>query len=255
MEKIYVCRHCGKEFRENEKQKYCGHSGSCGKHKGTSWNKGLSSWNKGKTKETDESVKRTAEKASARLKAMGDKNPWIVTSKNKERKREINKKQSETRKRLFREGKLKISERIGRGKGSYFIYKGNKFYLRSTYEFIFALYLLYKGIDFNYGNVTVNYNNKTRFSDFQINGKLFEIKGRLKKKGYTFEEIKEAFIKNGYKIRIVYAETIDAIKKYLERRNFKMNFYLDMIKKMVDKKERFIFKEGDIDLLKTTEYL
>jgi hypothetical protein len=252
----YVCKYCKKEFEETEKQKYCAHAGHCKRKALGIWKnpfKGKEGWSKGLTAKTDDRLKKLGRLASIRLQNKND--PFLIAGVKASRNRTEKsfKKQSETRKRLYKEGKLKPAAGIGRGKGSYLIYKGEKLYLRSTYEFIFVVYLLFKKIDFKYESVRVYYNGRNRFSDFEINGKLFEIKGRYKNK-YRFDELKEAFVKNGHQIKIIFAETIETFKRYLERRNFKMSFYLDLIYQLAKKKQKFIFRDEDIELLKTTEY-
>jgi hypothetical protein len=182
---------------------------------------GKRSWSKGLTKETNKSIKKNGKLHSKYLKKLGNKNPFLNWSKKHPKEAILkNQKQSETRKRLYKEGKLTPALGVGRGKYSYIIYKSNKKMLRSTYEFIFALFLVYKKIDFNYENIRVEYENSTRISDFEINGKIYEIKGIS---GSHVDLVKEAFEKNGYKIRVVYSKTIKEIRKFLIRNGFDIN--------------------------------
>lgn len=200
-------------------------------------------WNKGLTKETSEILRKQGEKTTERLKKMGNKNPFIINSKkrseiSKNEKHSSYKKQSETRKRLYAEGKLFPAKGVGKGKYSYFIYKNKKYLLRSTFEFIFALYLAYKKIDFTYESIRVKYQNSTRISDFEINGKLYEIKGYS---GSHVNKVVKAFENNGYKIKVVYYRTLLEIKKYLIRKGINVDKYIDEIKEGHKSKNYFIF--------------
>lgn len=72
-----------------------------------------------------------------------------------EMKKHIGQKMSKILKEGYASGRLKPNKGIGRGKYSYFTYKDKTYLLRSTYEFIFALYLAYNNIDFEYEAIRV----------------------------------------------------------------------------------------------------
>jgi hypothetical protein len=197
-------------------------------------------WAKGLTKETSESLRRVGEHTSKRLLALGENNPYVLASKerSKTKNHPAHLKQSETRIRLYKEGKLTPAKGVGRGKYSYFIYENKKYLLRSTFEFIFALYLAYKKISFKYENIRVQYENATRINDFEINNKIYEIKGYG---GSHVDEVVKAFKYNNYQIRVIFWPTIEEIKKYLERHNFPMDDILNQIKEGHKTKNYFIF--------------
>ena len=90
---------------------------------------------------------------------------------------ESRQKQSETRKRKYASGELSPVKGVGRGKYSYLVYKDKEILLRSTYEFIYALYLLYNNIEFEYESVRVQYKGHTYISDFKVDNRIIEIKG------------------------------------------------------------------------------
>ena len=202
---------------------------------------GKRGWAKGLTKNTHNGLKSMGEITSKRLLKLGNDNPLVKWNKNKPR--ETYERISKTRKRLFKEGKLEIPTSSRRGKTSYFIINGKKFFLRSTYEFIFALYLVYKNINFEYENIIVCHNNISRKNDFEIDGKLYEIKGYKSDKDL---EIKNAFESNGYEIRFVYTSTINEIIKYLKRQKIDVDYFLNKIHEFNNKKQHFIFNYAQL---------
>lgn len=121
---------------------------------------------------------------------------------------------------------------MGRGKYSYLVYNNKKILLRSTYEFIFALYLLYKGIEFEYETVrapaiTKNNYAETFISDFLIitTNTIVEVKGvKSGKDVYT----REAFIALGYNYEIKYLKDIKEYKKFLSTK-LDINYILKLI--------------------------
>lgn len=195
-------------------------------------------WAKGLTKQTSTALRQTGAAQSIRLKKLGNDNPFIKARKERPRDHPSYKKQSETVKRLYAQGLLSPPKGAGRGKYSYLIFKNKKYLLRSTYEFVFALYLLYKKIDFRYENIRVQYNNSTKISDFEINGKVYEVKGF---KGQHVNEVIEAFEKNGYCIRIIYYNIIFEMIKFFRRRKVEIDVYLDLIVKGHNSKQYFRF--------------
>lgn len=106
----------------------------------------------------------------------------------------------------FASGKLQVNTNYG--KNSRF----REYYFRSSYEAIFAVYLMYLRADFSYEDVRVRYLNKTYISDFRIKNLIIEIKGYASDK---CKFIEEAFIHNGYDFRILYQDQIDIIYQEL----------------------------------------
>lgn len=108
-----------------------------------------------------------------------------------------------------------------KGKGSYIIYKDKKYLCRSTYEFIYALYLLKHNIEFKMENIVVpaictNKYAKKFICDFNIDNKIIEIKGRASAKD---DLIKRSFEAAGYKFSILYWPEIKKCKEWLINNN------------------------------------
>jgi len=197
-------------------------------------------WAKGLTKQTSEAIRRISEANSIRLKKIGFNNPFVKASieRSKTKNHPAHIKQSETRKKLYAQGLLTPAKGIGRGKYSYFIFNNKKVLLRSTFEFIFALYLVYKHIKFDYENIRVQYNGSTRINDFDIEGKLYEIKGF---RGSHVDKVVEAFKNNGYVIRVIFYETLLEIIKFFRRRNIPIDNYIKLITEGHNLKQYFTF--------------
>lgn len=187
-------------------------------------------WAKGLTKQISDGLRRSGEAHSLRLKKMGNKNPLVQASieRSKTKNHISYIKQASTRKKLYAQGLLTPAKGIGRGKYSYLIFKDKKYLLRSTFEFIFALYLLHKKINFGYENIRVQHKGSTRINDFEINGKIYEIKGF---RGSHVDKVIEAFEENGFCIRVVYYNILFEIIKFFRRKNIKIDDYLALIVK------------------------
>lgn len=122
-------------------------------------------------------------------------------------------KQSETRKKKYASGELFPAKGVGRGKYSYIVFNNTKIMLRSTYEFIFALYLLFNKINFEYESIRVTYGGKTFISDFKIGNRIIEIKGNP---NANLDKQREAFEKAGFEYDVKYKEDIDKYCDYLK---------------------------------------
>ena len=137
-------------------------------------------WNKGLNKYNNESIKRISE--LNRIKCIDNiksgKNGLINWNKNPDSHRESYKRQSDTRKYMYLTGKLNINPiKCKRGIGSYILINENKFYLRSTYELIVAIYFYIKGYKFNIESIRVKrIDGKICISDFNIGNRIFEVK-------------------------------------------------------------------------------
>lgn len=134
-----------------------------------------------------------------------------------ESKRKIGEKVSVSLSESYRNGTISPARGVGRGKYSYIEYNNHTYMLRSTYEFIYALYLIYNNIDFELEAIRVpasedNPYAKTFISDFSFLNKVVEIKGvRSGKDTY----IKQSFEKAGYEFVELFKEDIENCKKYL----------------------------------------
>ena len=220
---MYECS-CGRTF-EN-KQSYSNHHSFCkisnpdGYKRRCDSLKGRkmpSSWNKGLTKNSDERVKNMSNKISNSMK-----NNENVIERCREmasnRGKDSYIKQSATRRMKFLSGELKPPKGAGRGKYSYIKYNSNRILLRSTYEFIYALYLLYQGVEFEYESVIVpsvtDYKYAKSFrSDFLIGNTVIEIKGYYSSK---VNHAKLAFEASGYSYEVKYWKDLSPCYEYLK---------------------------------------
>lgn len=215
----FVCK-CGREF--TKEQSYHAHQSHCKIHLDSVGKPSHEShyiedsrrrqgWNRGLTKDNNESIRRQASAMRAYIKSLREDNPLIQFNKNKGS--EVYKKQAETRKRKYESGELTPAPGVGRGKYSYLSYKGKKILLRSTYELIYALYLLYQNIEFDYESVRSTYEGRTYISDFLVNNKVIEIKGN-----YHANTTKSriAFESAGYQYEVLYWKDLQFIYDYLK---------------------------------------
>lgn len=187
----YVCE-CGRKFTTNSS--YIGHTSHCKAHLG------------------EEAYNRNLSIRRENLKRVSIMN--IGTHKSEESRR----KQSETRKRKYLSGELTPAKGVGRGKYSYLIYNNTRIMLRSTYEFIYALYLLYNNTKFEYESVRVksvtDYKYAKSFiSDFLIGNTIVEIKGFKTSKLY---HAKAAFESEGYNYKVITWTELSEYYEYLK---------------------------------------
>lgn len=246
---MYKVCECGKVCET--KQSYCGHHEMCkvahpelvnrdySYLKGRHWTQ--KSWIKGLTKETDPRVKKISETLSR-----DGRDTTKVKEAAKNRDRSCYKKQSETRKRKFMSGELTPPIGAGRGKYSYITIGDRSILLRSTYEFIFALYLLYSGIEFEYETVRVpcvtDYKcQKTFLSDFKIGNKVVEIKGFYSSK---IAHAKAAFEAAGYEYEIKYWKDIVPCYEYLKSK-IDIDNIIESIRIGHDSKMYYEYKFGE----------
>jgi hypothetical protein len=214
----FTCE-CGRKFTSSQSlyahQSHCkihlGDRYDPDKHKG--WNVGdVRAWHRGRTVDDPiygESIKRS-------VKAMASAyNPGMTGH---HQSAESRLKQSETRKRKYLSGELLPAKGVGRGKYSYLIYNDKRIMLRSTYEFIYALYLLYHDIEFEYESVRVksvtDYKYASSFiSDFLIGNTIVEIKGFKTSK---VDHAKKAFESAGYAYKLKTWDDITECYDYLK---------------------------------------
>ena len=177
---------------------------------------------KGQTKETNADIA----KQSATLKRRYDEGTLTPSPKGKpgnflgrrhseESKRLIGEHVSISRKQGYASGRITPAKGVGRGKYSYIITPSKTYMLRSTYEFVFALYLLLiEKVDFELEAIKVpaireNIYGNTFLSDFSIDDTIIEIKGIPSGKDYY---IKESFEAAGYKFIELFEDSISRLK-------------------------------------------
>lgn len=220
----FVCI-CGKEFLTPahmwNHQKYCKpYCDSVGKTvrdpKKDPNNKNRGKFLRGHSKYEDspegELIRKNALIHSEKMKSLGDSNPLVHWNKNKPR--DSYERQIQTRHKHYLNNELNLPAGIGRGDTVYFIFHQNKFCLRSSYEFIYALYLAINNIDFEYEAIRIKYGDKLYFSDFSIKNTVIEIKGQKSEKDNLEEK---AFTKSGYDFKILYEPDIRKLEVELKK--------------------------------------
>lgn len=209
---------------------------------------GYRGWAKGLTKESNKSLQIMASKISdiqkRQAKEQGDE--YKLTKWNKNRPKESLIRQGKTTRLAYQRGDRTPPLSGFRGKYSYFIYNGRKWLLRSRDEFVFALFLAVNGCEFDYESVRVKFKGRTKISDFEVSEKIYEVKGKKTKKD---EEIRKAFETAGYPIRFVYWWTTNALKRYLKKRGFDIEFWYDEIKRKCDDRDPVVFDYARMEKL------
>lgn len=206
---------------------------------------------KGQTKETSARVA----KATATLKegyASGRITSWMKgkpgTFRGKHHteysKMQISRHTSISRKKGYASGTITPAAGVGRGKYSYIITSTHKYMLRSTYEFIFALYLLkIKNTTFELEAVRVPAARKNTYadtflSDFSIGNTVIEIKGIA---GGKDSYIKESFEAAGYKFIELFHESINKLKIELINAGIDVNSLLKRVVEGHNSKKYFVY--------------
>lgn len=162
-----------------------------------------------------------------------------------ESKKLIGKHTSESRIRSYAEGKISPAFGVGKGKYSSIIYKDKKFTFRSTYEFIYALYLLSEGVEFEYENIRVpsissNY-SKTLFCDFNVGNKIIEIKGDDRLVGKQYDE-KLSFEAQGYEFVIYFEKDILKFSEDLKHKGYDIDDLIVKINEGHETKNYFVYE-------------
>lgn len=250
--KRYFCE-CGAEF-STPNSLYV-HQSYCERHLGYKPKKIRSKtgvpWNKGLTKEDPiygESIRKSGEAAKRKWSSIDAEERSRISRKMYEAKTKesfIN--QGKTFKKHLKEGKINLPKNIGRGNKSYIIANNKLIHMRSKYEFIFALYLLFNDIDFEYESVRVEYKGSIKISDFYVNNNLYEIKGRNDK--VKEEEIVKAFKTNGYAVKILYYNDLIPCIEFLKE-SIDLDYILKRIVEMDHKRNYYVinfdaYKSGD----------
>lgn len=215
---------------------------------------GRPAWNKGLTKETDARVAKGTETMYNTTHAPDYVNPnkgkpgtWLGKHHKESTKKKIGKSVSKSRLLGYANGTITPAKGVGRGKYSYLLYNSNKYMLRSTYEFIYAVYLIYNNIDFEFESVRVksvreNRYSKTFLSDFKCDNTVIEIKGIPSGKDVY---IKEAFESAGYEFKELFVTDILNYKSYLEDQGFNMDELLHQIVEGHNTKNYKVFDAAD----------
>lgn len=194
---------------------------------------------KGQTKETNSSIAKQA----AKLKGMYASGELIPAAKGKpgtfrgkhhteDTKQRIGKSVSESRLKGYADGSIEPAKGVGRGKYSYIIYDNKTYMLRSTYEFIFAVYLAtVEKTAFDMETVRVpalreNKYGKTFISDFNVNNVIIEVKGIPSGKDAY---IKESFEAAGYEFIELFHDSIMKLKQRLIDNNIPIEDLLDKV--------------------------
>ncbi len=215
---MYTCE-CGRKF-ENQSG-YGAHCSYCKAHLKREPRKpfdGHQGWSKGITKNDPryESAKRSWKSLQTKESIEKRVRTYKRTYNNKSQE-ELDRqyqKQSISRKQGYKTGKIKVPTICSpRGRGCFIIYHGEKIWLRSTYEFIFACFLKLLDIDFSYESVRASDEEKTYICDFVIDKHVFEIKG-LYEQQYVDKYI-NAFRQLGYTVSLINSNKIKCIKQYL----------------------------------------
>lgn len=222
---VQYCRYCGKECKSLNSLKQ--HECRCRENPDRRCQNNLADYitthRKGKNKDNCEEIARQVETMRS-LYENGYVNPnkgkpgtFLGKHHTDATKNRISKGVSESRKAGYANGTITPARGVGRGKYSYVIYKDKRHMMRSTYEFIYALYLISHGIDFETESVrvSVTVDNKytsTFISDFSIGNKIVEIKG-IKSIKDVYE--RDAFENAGYEFVELYEDDINKIKEEL----------------------------------------
>ena len=224
---IQYCQYCGKECHNLNSLKQ--HECRCKNNPDKKINNNLVNYilenRKGKTKENCEDIA----KAAISLKRKYEEGyisplkgkPGTFKGKNhsEETKEKIGKSVSKSRIEGYANGSITPARGVGHGKYSYIKYEDKTYMLRSTYEFIYALYLLHNNIEFEMENIRVpalreNIYAKTFICDFNVGNEIIEIKGIPSGKDYY---IKEAFEAAGFKFKELFYDDIEQIKEELNK--------------------------------------
>lgn len=236
---IQHCQYCGKECKNINSLKQ--HEVRCKLNPARKSYNNLAvyieDYRKGKTKDTCKDIQKQAETLKKKYAdgfispVKGRAGTFKDKKHTKEAKNKISRSVSKTRTEGYSSGRISPARGVGRGKYSY-IKKNDKVYmLRSTYEFIYALYLIHNDIDFELEAIRVPALRKNRYtntfiSDFSIGNKVVEIKGiRSSKDIYE----RESFENAGYIFEELFQEDIEIIKQKLIKDGYDIDSLLEKI--------------------------
>ena len=231
-----ICRFCGKVcFNQNSlrnHERLCKNNPQKQESNLAAYQKDIDSgrivhWAKGQTAETNDSIARSRD--NCRLTKSGrDYSGWHHTEETKKRIGEFS---SKNLSEGYASGRFTSPVGVGRGKYSYFIVNNKKYTLRSTWEFIYALYLAEQHIEFEFEKVRVpaireNKYSKTFIADFSYDNTVVEIKGIPSSKD---SYLKESFEAAGYEFIELFEKDIMAIKDYLINQGYDVDNMINQI--------------------------
>lgn len=206
---------------------------------------------KGKTAENCEDIRKQMKTLKEKYEngyvssSKGRPGTWLGRHHTEESKKKIGESVSKSRKRGYANGTITPAKGVGRGKYSYIIHNGEKYMLRSTYEFIYVLYLIDNNVNFEMESIRVPASIKNKYADTFISdiyipddNLVIEIKGIKSDKDFY---IKHSFESQGYKFNELYKKDIDNIKKSLESK-YDMNYLLNEIKIGHNTKNYFVYE-------------
>ena len=174
----------------------------------------------------------------------GKPGAFLGRKHSEESKRLIGEHVSKSRKEGYACGRITPAEGVGRGKYSYIVTPTHKYMLRSTYEFIFALYLLHiEKVTFEMEAIRVpairpNSYAETFLSDFSVGNTVVEIKGIASGKDYY---IKESFEAAGYDFVELFEDSINNLKLKLIEANIDIDSLLKRVVEGHNSKEYFVY--------------
>lgn len=180
-------------------------------------------YKKGQTKETSEEIAKQAAVLRKKYKegyvspAKGRPGSFTGRKHSAETKARIGGAVSVSRSVGYANGSITPAKGVGRGQYSYIKTPTKTYMLRSTYEFIYSLYLLHNNIEFSMENIRVpavkeNRWAKTFICDFNVGNKVIEIKGIASGKDVC---IKQSFEAAGYEFEELFYDDIEQIKEQL----------------------------------------
>lgn len=248
---IQYCRYCGRECHNLNSLKQ--HECRCKNNPDRKSYNHLGSYitknRKGKNKDNCEDIAKAARSLRQRYEDgyvnpnKGREGTFKGKHHSEESKNKISKAVSKSRLEGYANGTITPASGVGHGKYSYIKYKDKTYMLRSTYEFIYALYLLHNNIEFEMENIRVpalreNIWAKTFICDFNIGNKIIEIKGIPSGKDYY---IKEAFENKGYEFQELFYQDIERIKNELND-FYNMDDLIEKINLGHNTKDYFVFE-------------
>lgn len=250
---MFECKFCGRICKNLISQRQ--HEVRCPKNPERKAYSNLSTYvqnyRKGKTKENCEDIRKQSEVlkqlyTDGKLVSPQKGKPGTFRNKHHtdETKKKIGESVSKTRKKHYADGTITPAHGVGRGKYSYIIYKDKKYMCRSTYEFIYSLYLLKNHIEFDMEAIRVPAIRKNRFSntfisDFSYGNTVVEVKGIKSGKDYY---IKESFEAAGYKFIELYESDIIKCKDWLISNGLDIDNLIDKIVEGHNSRNYFTYK-------------
>lgn len=249
---MFECKYCGKTCKNNNSQKQ--HEVRCACNPNRRAHDHLSKYihdtRLGQNKYTNEDIRKQAEQLKCMYRSgeivparKGKPGTFLHKHHSEETRKKIGQGVATTRKQHYRDGSISPAKGVGRGKYSYIIYGDKKYMCRSTYEFIYALYLLKNNIDFEMESIRVpairsNPYASTFLSDFSYDNVVVEVKGIKSGKDYY---LKESFTAAGYQFIELFEEDILQCKAWLTKNGIDID---DIIAKIIDghnSKQYFVY--------------